>query len=102
MPNVEKEERFALFCDNLTAQISESFKAEVASQSGVCWFGLPNATDLWQPVDAGYAELFKIFVQQAQHDWLDKEENAEKWYGTESGFPAKDRRILITLWARNI
>lgn len=78
MPNVEKEERFALFCDNLTAQISESFKAEVASQSGVCWFGLPNATDLWQPVDAGYAELFKVFVQQAQHDWLDKEKNAEK------------------------
>ena len=31
--------------------------------------------------------------------WLDNEDNAEKWYGNESGFCAKDRRILITLWA---
>lgn len=96
---VESEKRFALFCDNLTAQISDEFKSEISSQSGVCWFGLPNATDLWQPVDAGYAELLKTFVGQAQHEWLDNEDNAEKWYGNESGFSAKDRRILITLWA---
>ena len=85
----------------MTAQISGEFKEEISSQSGVCWFGLPNATDLWQPVDAGYDELLKTLITQVQHDWLDKEENAEKWYGNDGDFSAKDRRILITLWAGN-
>ena len=31
-PEVEKE-------DNLTAQVSDEFKNEISSQSGVCWFG---------------------------------------------------------------
>ena len=100
-PEVEGEERFALFCDNLTAQISDEFKEGISSQSGICWFGLPNTTDVWQPVDAGYADLLKTLIAQAQHDWLDREENAEKWYGYDDEFSAKDRRILITLWAGN-
>ena len=96
---VKDEERFVLFCDNLTAQTSDSFKEEVSHTSGVCWFGLPNSTDLWQPVDAGYAELLKALEKQAQNDWLDKD--ADRWYGNEKGFTSKDRKILITHWAGN-
>jgi len=59
-PVVKKESRYALFCDNLTAQVTDEFKKSVAqTSSGIVWYGLPNATDLWQPVDAGYAELQK-------------------------------------------
>lgn len=97
--SVKDKERFVLFCDNLSAQISTPFKEAVSKLGGVCWFGLPNATDLWQPVDAGYAELLKTFVFQMQNEWLDKEDNADLWYGNEAGFSAKDRRILITQWA---
>ena len=43
------------------------------------WYGLPGATDLWQPVDAGYAQILKVLIGQAQRKWLDDEENAEKW-----------------------
>ncbi|MEO0683927.1 MAG: hypothetical protein AAFY76_02490 [Cyanobacteria bacterium J06649_11] len=99
-PVVKNESRYALFCDNLTAQASDDFKKSVAeTSSGIVWYGLPNATDLWQPVDAGYAELLKCFVNQEHTTWLDDEANADKWYGGK--FTAKERRILITHWVGN-
>ena len=98
-PNTKNENRFALFCDNLTVQITEDFKESVSNINGICWYGLPNATDLWQPVDAGYAQLLKVLITQDHHTWLDSEENAEKWYDSEEKFTAKERRILITHWA---
>ena len=45
-------DHFILFCDNLTAQTSDPFKEKISSDNGVAWYGLRNATDLWQPVDA--------------------------------------------------
>ena len=98
--SVQGLDRFVLFLDNLTAQESESFKKFVADLKGVAWLGLRNATDLWQVVDAGIGQLWKVFVSQAHRDWLDKEEeNANKWYGNDSNFTASERRILITHWA---
>ena len=56
-PCIEEENlaRYTLFCDNLTAQTSDQFKETVSDGRGVVWYGLRNATDLWQPVDAGIA-----------------------------------------------
>ena len=95
---VEDVDRFSLFCDNLTGQTADEFKDAVSKLIGVCWYGLPNATDLWQVIDAGYAELLKVLIGQAQHAWLDDDQIADLWYGQEKGFTAKDRRILITHW----
>ena len=53
--SVDGLERFVLFLDNLGSQESDSFKSAVAALKGVAWFGLKNATDLWQVVDAGLA-----------------------------------------------
>ena len=97
--SVKNLKRFALFADNLTAQTSDAFKESVAILKGVVWFGLANATDLWQVVDAGYAQLLKTLIDQAFHAWLDDDENASLWYGQEKGFSAKDRRVMITQWA---
>ena len=55
----EKESKFALFCDNLTTQKSDHFKTVVSYFGGFVWFGVPNATDLWKPVDGGFAEQLK-------------------------------------------
>ena len=96
---VKDLKRFVLFADNLTAQTSDAFKESVAIMKGVVWFGLANATDLWQVVDAGYAQLLKTLIDQAFHAWLDDDENASLWYGQEKGFSAKDRRVMITQWA---
>ena len=85
-PSVKDRERFVLFCDNLTAQVSDEFKECVSQPNGVVWYGLPNATDLWQPVDAGYVQILKMLICQAQRRWLDDDENAEKWYGHDSSF----------------
>ena len=35
------------------------------------WYGLTNATEIWQPVDAGYGQLLKAKTN----------ENCELWYG---------------------
>lgn len=57
VPAVKDTGRFALFCDNLSAQVSDLSKKSVSDLSGVCWFGVPNATDIWEPVDPSYANL---------------------------------------------
>ena len=63
-PIVENLDRYVLFCDNLTVQIQDSFKSAVSGQSGGVWYCMPKVTDLWQPVDAGYAQLLKILMRQ--------------------------------------
>ena len=45
------------------------------------WYGLLNATDLWQPVDAGYTALIKVLMEQAHRQCSDSEEKADRWYG---------------------
>ena len=96
---VEDDQQFALLCDNLTGQTSEQFKKAVSDLNGIAWFGLPNATDLWQIVDAGYAQLLKTLIDQTFHTWLDDDEHLSLWYSQKKGFIAKDRRVMITNWA---
>ena len=36
--------KFALFCDNLTAQCTDQFKEEMPNINGVVWYGLASAT----------------------------------------------------------
>lgn len=98
---VEDTDRFVLFCDNLSAQVSDEFKEAVSAIRGVVWFDVPNATDLWKPVDAGFAELVKKLAVQEHHKWLDSEENADRWYGNTEPFSAKERRVLISHWTGN-
>ena len=93
------ESKFVLFCDNLTAQCTDEFKNEVSAVTGVVWYGLSSATDLWQPVDSGYGELLKVLMSQHHNRWLDDDDNAERWYGNERPYTAKERRILISHWA---
>ena len=35
-----KKSRFLLFCDHLTAQTSDSFKAAISNFGGLIWFGV--------------------------------------------------------------
>jgi len=96
---VKEDDHFVLFCDNLTGQVADQFKEAVSKLGGVVWYGLPSATDLWQPVDAGFAQLLKTLIGQAKRRWLDDDDNAEKWHGHDKSFTTKERRILPTHWA---
>ena len=51
----------------------DKFREAVSDIQGIVWYGLPNTTDLWQPVDAGYAEAIKINIKQAFFNWFDYE-----------------------------
>ena len=98
---VEGLDRFVLFLDNLTAQQSSEFKEAVSSLHRINWYGLPNATELWQVVDAGIAQLLKVLTRMEQDEWLMDDENDDKWYGhteDKKSFTASERRILITNW----
>ena len=59
---------FILFCDNLTTQTSEQFLSEVHELNGIVWFGVKDATDIWQPVDNGYGALYKRLISQIQDE----------------------------------
>ena len=94
-------DRFVLFCDNLSAQVTDNFKDAVYSIGGLVWYGVPNATDLSQPVDAVFGQLLKVLTKQEHNYWLGCDENAGRWYGNTAPFSAKERRILITHRVRN-
>ena len=76
-PATEHLKKFVLFADNLTGQVPNNFKESVSDCCGVVWYGLPNATDLWQPVDAGYAKMLKPLMEQEHYKLLDDEELAD-------------------------
>ena len=67
-PIVEKESRLVLFCDNLTGQSKPAFRESVSKLNGGVWYGLKNGTDLWQLVDAGYAEKLKAMIKHTFFD----------------------------------
>ena len=94
----EQVGHFILFADNLTAQESGLFKGEIASADGVVCYGLPGTTDLWQPVDAGVAKVLKTLTVASHRDWLDFDNNANRWYGNEQPYTASERRVLLTHW----
>ena len=75
---------FVLFMDNLSGQIQDDFKKCMSDLGRVGWYGVAGATDIWQPIDAGYAELLKILVKYEQFRWLDNDENSDKWYRVET------------------
>ena len=70
-------DEFVLFCDNLEAQTRLPFQEEIRELKGVVWYGVPNATDIWQPVDAGAWFLIKKLILHEQQRWLEAEENVE-------------------------
>ena len=55
---------FVLFLDNLEAHVQESFRNSIKDLGGITWFGVPNATKMWQPVDGGYAAILKTLINQ--------------------------------------
>eukprot|EP00795_Rhopilema_esculentum_P008179 gene8179-14110_t len=79
-----------------TYHMFESDEDEHKSK-GVSWYGLPNATDLWQPIEAGYGSLLKVFIQQVHSNWLDADDNADRWFGNVQPYSSKERCILIVI-----
>ena len=90
-----------LFCDNLEGNIALRFQ-EVRKSGGILWYGVKNATDIWQHVDAGMGRILKTLVAQEQQDWLEYDNNIDLWIGnTQKKLNAEERRILLTHWAVN-
>ena len=59
-----------------------------------------GATDIMQPIDAGYGYVFKKLIARCQNEWLENENNIDLWLGIDDRkLTAADRRILITQWA---
>lgn len=50
-------------------------------------------------VDAGYAQALKSLVAIEHREWLDYDNNCERWFNNEVAYTAKERRVLITQWA---
>jgi len=100
----KNEGKFVLFCDNSSPLRGSEFEANIAERGGVIWRGLEDfeegvsTASLWQPIEAGPAQLLKVLIGQAQRNWLENPENAKLWQGETKGFAAKDRRVLITHW----
>ena len=101
-PFVNKDTgKFILFLDNLSAHVHSNFRDAVKALRGLAWFGEPGATDMWKPVDRGYASTLKALIKNEFFNWLDDDENMKKWYGEDSHITASEKRILVTHWVGN-
>ena len=90
---------FVLFCDNLTAQVTEEFLQAVRENNGIVWLGVTGATDIWQPADCDIGRMLKQTISRIQDVWLEHDNNIDLWLGNcEKKLTAKRRRILITHW----
>ena len=88
--------RYLLFEDNLDAQKLPAYIDYLKGISIDDHKLPPNETDQVQPIDRGFGRQVKIYLGQQMNDWLDAEDNLEKWEGNE--LTASNRRILLANW----
>ena len=94
-PAVQGTERYLLFLENLEAHIQENFRNLINDIGGISWFAVTVATDIWQPVDGCYSTTLKRLINQGFFDWLDDDENLEKWYGADSFIATSEKRLKL-------
>ena len=68
--------------------------------SGNVRYHLLNATDHWQPVDAGNGKMLKSLMEQEHKwfKWLGHDQHADRSYGNKNPCATKERRIKKTHW----
>ena len=93
--------KFILFLDYLSAHVDSDFRDAVKALPGLAWFGEPGATDIWKPVDGGYASTLKALIRNELFNWLDDDENMKKRYDEDSHITASEKQILVTHWVGN-
>lgn len=85
-----------LLLDNLDSHTHIGFRRAIKRRRTLCWFGPAGRTHLWQPVDAGAGALVQLLYDECQDEWLDVEENLERW---EASMTASERRIMMATWS---
>lgn len=82
-----------MFCDNLDAHCCDEVLEVFSKHNVLLIFVPPATTDATQPIDAGIGRSTRIEIGNQLDLWLMSEDNLDKW---ESGFKAKERRVLMT------
>jgi len=68
-----------MFCDNLDAQKTQSFLSLLRDVGCSRYLTPPETTDLTQAFDNGLGRLQKYLIGVQLDEWLEEEENLEKW-----------------------
>ena len=54
---------------------------------------------MWRPVESAIVQTLKQRIGKMYRDWLDTENNADRWFAYEQSFSAMGQKILMTHWA---
>jgi hypothetical protein len=92
----DKDTQYLLLQDNLDAQLQPAYVAKLAKLQTASRWLLAGKTDYLQPVDAGLGRQVKLYMGEAMDEWLEHDDNLNKWEGNE--LSASDRRVLMTHW----
>eukprot|EP01043_Picozoa_sp_COSAG02_P029739 COSAG02_NODE_1864_length_10606_cov_17.350148_4_plen_136_part_00 len=60
---------------------------------------MEGCTDAVQPVDSGLGREVKRQIGIISGEWLDTEDNLDRWEGTSKPLAAWERRVLMAQWA---
>ena len=69
--NEQKLHKFVLLLGNVKGQMLENFKDFVVGAKGLHPYGLPGATEPWQPFDTEYAATLNALIAAEHGKWLD-------------------------------
>jgi len=94
LPNIPRRPAKLLFCDMLTSQNCGSFRQPLFAHNTHVYFGPPNLTEHWQPIDAGFGKLIKSRVNELSQAHLEKDESAELKALSSVG----RKRVLLARW----
>ena len=93
---VDKYAANILFCDNLSHQITEEFKAVLKKSNTTLHLLKGNCTDEIQVIDCGIGKQTKVKMAECCESWLEDDENLDKWVSGK--ITASECRILLTKW----
>ena len=94
--NLDNGVQQIVFADNVNFQTLQSFHQLCREKANVIVYMFPpNQTDKVQPRDQREGYMMKTKIGHYLDEWLEDEENFDKWHRTTS---AKEKRILMTKW----
>jgi hypothetical protein len=85
-----------LLADNLGSQTKVHFRQTMAMSRTRVVLGVPHATHIWQPIDAGIGKHYKRLIGNYYNEWMDSGDAQN--YFAQGSIPTWKRRVLLTQW----
>lgn len=87
--------KILLISDNLDAQKTEAYRAELLDMLCLCVYGPKNGTDVWQPVDHGVGQRYQALLAHYYNEWTKTDECIQLFKDLKAPSAPRVRELLV-------